>query len=632
MNCPAVIGSSLRMALTCAALSACISILPASAIARTAGEAHDMARTWVGAHRGVFGGRFGAPSGEVMSASIGGTNLFHSVALAGGGFVVVSDADGAMLAFSGEGRFSETNAAPLWTMLLADTGVAPSQRAMRPLPIADPGSDAPELPDGVSVARTTVGSRLLSATSVTTESGIEDLRVSPLVESKWNQSTVSGKKVYNYYTPGNAVCGCVATAMSQIMRCHEYPTYSVSAKTKACLYNGSQTNLTMQGGTYSWSDMPLVPSSSISSAQQQQAIGKLTSDAGISVHMQYTSSSSGASVMVAAYALTNTWHFAQSQYWVSDQSGEEADGYLPSETLENAILANLDAGFPCMLGISGSGGGHAIVADGYGYVGSQRYVHLNMGWSGSCDYWYCFPVSAGGYTFSYLDEVVYNLFPTNTGNIVSGRVTSTNGTAIAGASVSWSGYTETTKKSGHGPHASTTTTYTPCSGATTTSDTGTYAFIVPNAAVSVTNVTVEMSGFAPSAANGISTSVSKSYVVAISYIEEDPTDLRYYTSTTPAVGNSWGNDLALAAYYVEPSFAATPALSATDGSLTLVTEATAGTTWTLQWNNDLSDSDGWMDLVTFTATGVAQSIVIDSSVFDWTSVPCAFFRLAQKGD
>ncbi len=612
------------------ALLMILGLLSSTAHARTPARAHSQVRSWISSHPHAFGGRLGKPKSDVLTATLNGTNLFHSVNLSDGGFVVVADSDGTPLAFSDEGHFSETNAAPLWDMLLADAGGPAAQKAKQPVPIPASPSDAPALPDGVSVSKVRVSSNLLAATSVSSESSIDDLRVSPLLESKWNQSTVGNKKVYNYYTPGNAVCGCVATAMSQIMRYHEYPTASVSAKTKLCMYQGVQTNLTMQGGTYSWSDMPLVPTSSISDTEQQ-AIGKLTSDAGISVHMQYTSNSSGASTMVAAYALTNTWGFSQSQYWTNnDTSGDTEDGYLSSETIENTILANLDAAFPCLLGISGSSGEHAIVADGYGYIDTQRYMHLNMGWSGSGDCWYYFPISAGGYTFSRLDEVVYNLFPTNTGNIVSGRVTSTNGTALAGATVDWSGYQTSTKRTGFGPWAQTKTTYTAIYGATSTSDCGVYAFIVPNASVTITNLTVSLTGYSPLTTNDISTSTTKSYAVAISYIEANPTNLLYYTSPTPSVGNSWGNDIALSAYYVEPSFSATPALSATDGSLTLVTAATAGTTWTLQWNADLANEEGWTDLLTFTATGEAQSITIDETVFNWAETPQAFFRLRLK--
>ena len=51
-------------------------------------------------------------------------------------------------------------------------------------------------------------------------SSIGDIRVPALMSSTWGQSTVGSLNTWNYYTPNNWVCGCVATAMAQLMRFH----------------------------------------------------------------------------------------------------------------------------------------------------------------------------------------------------------------------------------------------------------------------------------------------------------------------------------------------------------------------------------------------------------------------------
>ena len=274
----------------CLALAALGAILAQVSYARTPAQAHSQVRSWVASHPNAFGRTLHRPSGVVLTAKKLGTNIFHSVSLESGGFAVVADSEGVLLAFSEEGTFSQTNAAPLWAMLLANTGAVVPERRRGPRLLSQAEISTTTLPEGISVAETTVAAtapKLMASTKISSTSSISDLRVPPLLKSKWGQSTNNGKRIYNYYTPYNSVCGCVATAMSQIMRYHEYPTSKVTAETKACCYDGAVTNLTMQGGTYNWSEMPLVPSSSIS-ISQQQAIGKLTSDAGISVHMQYT--------------------------------------------------------------------------------------------------------------------------------------------------------------------------------------------------------------------------------------------------------------------------------------------------------------------------------------------------------
>ena len=494
--------------------------------------AHAAARRWAAAHPRPFGGRrTSAPRGEVLTAAFGGTNLFHSVDFTGGGFAVfAASGDGtAPLAFSSSGTFCETNASPLWTMLLADTGAPRARRGTRPRMLASPS--APTLPDGVSVFRTAPPPTRLAAASVQAQEGLDDLRVAPLVKSTWDQGDIQAKHVYNSCTPFYSNCGCVATAMAQIMRRHEWPAVHVAGRTKTCTYKNETTPLAMQGGVYDWPMMPLLPDASITDAQRL-SIGALTRDIGVSIHMNYryneTEESAALSAM-AALAFTNTWEYAQAQYWDNyDYAyGNKDDselGHLPAETFENSILSSIDAGFPCLLGIAGSGNtGHAIVADGYGYQKNRRYVHLNMGWSGSSDYWYTFPVSG----FAYLTDVVYNIFPTNTGNIVSGRVTDANGAAAGGVRVRAFDATSNLVATAF------------------TSSTGTYALLVPNEPLSLTITASCFGGFA--ATNGITTSASASYCFDETELEEDPIEGYGYVdgSITPSVGNRWGVDLTL---------------------------------------------------------------------------------------
>ncbi len=565
----------------------------AGAAAKTPREARDIAC------------RFGRTKSTVITARSDGADRFHAVNLERGGYAVVSGRDGKVLAFSDGGEFPVTNAAPIWAMLMKDTG-------------------------GSSHGSSAVESRVMSSglsyasSAVTSSSGLDEVRVAPLLATKWSQSTVSGKKVFNYCTPGNSVCGCVATAMAQIMKCHAFPSSPVSAKTKACTYAGSTTNLVMQGGTYDWDAMPDVPDSSISSAGQQ-ALGKIASDAGISVHMNYTSDSSGAFNVMAAMAFTNTWGFAQSLYWCNtDNSGDASDGYAASGVIEDAILASLDAGCPCLLGVSDGSSGHAIVADGYGFLDGERYIHLNMGWSGACDYWYIFPVSAYGYTFSYLADAIYNIFPEETGNVVSGRVTSTNGVAVAGASVSFAGY----RKSPSGRPGS--SSRKAVSGSAVTSSAGIYAFTVPDGTVTITNLAVSMSGYSPSATNGVSAGSSKCLYILESDIESSPSSqsVSLY-GNSQSVGNSWGNDIVLSAFYVAPLISSAPVFCSGDPSVSLLFEATAGTVWTLQWTGDLADDASWTDILEIAATGSALAVEIPSGVFDRASHASAFFRFVQ---
>lgn len=614
---------------------AAMALLGASGASLGPSAARDRLTRWAASHERPLGCSLGRPEREVLTASAGDADLFHAVNLVGGGFAVVSSDDGSLVAFSGAGRFTETNAAPLWAMLLAGKGFGNAGGSSGPMPLSGSPS-APRIPTGVSVRRSAVSSTgLLTAStpsSIASESGISDLRVPPLVKSTWDQTSVGGKNVYNYYTPGNLYCGCVATAMAQIMRYHEHPKSSVAAKTKKCLYETVQTNLTMQGGLHDWSAMPLKPTSAITD-EERQAIGKLTSDAGISIHMQYASKGSGAFSLMAAHAFTNTWGYAQAQYIDLENTGGEAtDGYADTAKLENAILPNLDAGFPCLLGIAtADDAGHAIVADGYGFVDGQRYIHLNMGWGGSSDCWYRFPVVAGSYSFAYFGDVIYNLFPTNTGNVVSGRITDTTGAAIPGATVAWQGkkFVSVSTQQNRGKPSVTVTNYAALAGTTVSSATGVYSIIVPNATVSITNLTVSFPKYRPATAGGIECVPSVSWRIAETLLDQDPEDCRYYNGTTPAIGNSWGNDVALTAYVI-PKFGATSVIAPADGLVRLVVPTEAGASYVLQWAESLEGDVTWRDLRAFTGDGTTALLEVTKADVDFTATPAAFFRIALQ--
>ena len=103
-----------------------------------------------------------------------------------------------------------------------------------------------------------------------------------------------------------------------------------------------------------------------------------------------------------------------------------------------------------MLGITASGLGHSVVADGYGYDGSTLYHHLNMGWQGSDDAWYNLPNINSIPAFSSVNEVIYNICVSETGEIISGRVTD------VGTDLPVEGATVTAVRTGGGTYVATT--------------------------------------------------------------------------------------------------------------------------------------------------------------------------------
>ena len=517
------------------------------------------------------------PSGEARTYSVDGTNLFHMVALEGGGFVAVAgeDTDNApsILGFSESGEFSELDVnSPLWALLCGDTakrrGMNP-RHAMRKKPHVKK-HNKPRKKNSLLLASSSTTLLAASADPVTNDSMITDMRVPPLVKSKWDQSKVGGKNVYNYYTPNKYYCGCVATAMAQLMRYHEYPRTAVNANTNTCYVSGVATNMTMMGGKYDWDNMPLDPDSSISDEERME-IGKICYDAGVAMRMKYASGASSAITAFAHISLKDVFKYANAESYVKVE-GDTIET-IDEDAIQKAILANLDAQFPVLLDIQGvqEDDGHAIVADGYGYVNGTRYVHLNMGWSGIDDYWYVIPEINPPYnnkfSFTWIQSVVYNIFPDRKGQLLTGRVVDEKGNALSNATV-------TAKYSGITTNVA-------------TSAYGIYSFLIDFENEVEKSVSVCANyGYGCSAKTNIVKLTASSSPVKVDY----KTGGFSYNGEL-SVGNSWGNDLTVIPAQGEAAYISTFSLpdAGAVGYANITFSGTAGARYQLEWTDALTN-------------------------------------------
>ena len=387
----------------------------------------------------ALGCNLGVAVDSVRTCSPQADASFHVVKLKGGGFVVMSSdtTREPVVAFSSGGNLVESDANPMWVLLKKDLALRVGEEAATNRKsglLKATGGSSSASGNEAKWNRLLGKSRGLLRTSQGVSS-VSDIRVAPLVQSKWSQDSVGGSICYNYYTPSHYVCGCVATAGAQIMRYFEWPRSDVSVApftNPYCEVNGSAQTLTTQGGSYNWNQMPLVPDGYITE-QERQAIGKLTSDIGICVGMSYASNGSGVGGYMLAEAFTNHYGYANalSFEWDGDISG--------SDDMKNVLLSNFDAGLPVAISLSGDGD-HEIVGDGYGYSDDTLYLHFNMGWSGTDDAWYAPPNMVGSqYNFSVMEGCVCNIFTNSAyanGVICSGRVLDATGAPIANADVS----------------------------------------------------------------------------------------------------------------------------------------------------------------------------------------------------
>jgi hypothetical protein len=288
-------------------------------------------------------------------------------------------------------------------------------------------------------------------------SSISDVWVPPFVQSTWGQKNVGGfsstESCYNYYTPPGPdgdntsyPCGCVATAMAQLMRFYQYPTAGIGVHGFTIQVDGSsETAYTRggngSGGAYQWGDMPLQPEDGVITLTQRKAIGALCYDASVTIETSYYGGGSLAFLSKAKDALLDSDLFDYSNA-INGWNNNNNIG----AGLVGMVNPNLDAGYPVILGIRGTFGGHGVLADGYGYNSSTPYHHISMGWDGYEDAWYNLPDIDCPYPgpFNIIDETIYNVFVSGTGEIISGRVTGPGGIPVSGVAVSATGGYNTT--------------------------------------------------------------------------------------------------------------------------------------------------------------------------------------------
>lgn len=196
--------------------------------------------------------------------------------------------------------------------------------------------------------------------------------VEPLLTTLWYQNDGFNDLAPDYGCDGGeqALAGCVAVAMAQVMRFHEYPN------------------------NYNWTDMPNFEGTS--------ETAQLMRDIGDAVNMDWGCNGSGASPTEIASSLKEDFGYSSANY---------------SDYNRNTVVYELNRNRPVILGGYGTGG-HAWVCDGYvksTYCNGTSYLvlHMNWGWKktwyngyyGYCDW------TPGNAAFNDDRKMITNIIP-----------------------------------------------------------------------------------------------------------------------------------------------------------------------------------------------------------------------------
>ena len=170
---------------------------------------------------------------------------------------------------------------------------------------------------------------------------------------------------------GRSVVGCVATALAQIIRYHQWPNQGEGI----CSYterDGTNHRVDFSQYTYDWERMPGQPNRNGSSYDVTQALSTLCYHVGVISEMQYSPDGSGTFSQYPKEGLQKYFRYKKNIQLLSRMNYKMADWM-------DIIAKELNEGRPIYYAGASSTVGHAFVCDGYKQDG---YFHINLGWDG----------------------------------------------------------------------------------------------------------------------------------------------------------------------------------------------------------------------------------------------------------
>lgn len=237
------------------------------------------------------------------------------------------------------------------------------------------GGNAQALPPALEwwlgeYAREIAEAPILAATS-TTDAPDERQPIGPLMSTKWNQDAPFNN-LCPEYQGSRCVTGCVATAMAQVMKYHEWP--ATGKQSNSYPWQNSTISMDFSKVTFDWANMLNAYGSDATDAECE-AVAQLMYAAGVAVNMQYSPSASGTADFYVPMGLVNFMNYDKGIRYV------ERD-YFTSSAWEELIYTQLRDYGPVQYSGSSNVGGHSFVCDGYS---ANHYFHFNWGWGGVSD-------------------------------------------------------------------------------------------------------------------------------------------------------------------------------------------------------------------------------------------------------
>ena len=200
---------------------------------------------------------------------------------------------------------------------------------------------------------------------------VERLRIMPMMGNiRWRQFGL--RNVFDGQQ-GSVLSGCGAVAVGQLMAYYCWP----DTVRHDFAYSDAQKRLLdkkMDGTRIDWKSMKNIY---FHHDKDSDSLAPFMKTVGAAIMSNYGTRATNSHSLNMKRALTTHFGYSPEMYSVSRDDVSES-------TMLRLIYKELQAGRPCIL----TGGNHHFVCDG----AFDGFLHLNMGWSGSYDGWYRFPM------------------------------------------------------------------------------------------------------------------------------------------------------------------------------------------------------------------------------------------------
>ena len=242
--------------------------------------------------------------------------------------------------------------------------------------------------------------------------------IAPMVTARWGQGMPYSVQLP--YVPGSsyahAYTGCVATAMAQLMYYWKYPARPTTTIPGYTSNSGKSTAVTMPSLSpvnFDWDAMQDAYMSNDSTSAAALAAATLNTYCATALQASFgLTSTSGYTneipeKLATYFGYKNTGRYLKRQYY-------------NTQSWEDTIYAELEAGRPVVYSARKSSGGHAFVCDGYDGEGM---FHINWGWYGKSNGFFLLNLlnpaaegigsAAGAYGYVYSQAIALGLEPDN---------------------------------------------------------------------------------------------------------------------------------------------------------------------------------------------------------------------------